>query len=128
MENDGANAAGQAQPQAQPQAVDANAALVRTLNPTMKRSININVLTSAAFASTALSQSSFSRSTRSRAVEPDGGVVGSGVALQAGIMAFRSCAMRFISRSFSGGGKVLGEEEKSVENVYIKGLRPEETA
>ncbi|CAL1367195.1 unnamed protein product [Linum trigynum] len=37
-----------------------------------------------------------------------------------GIMAFRSSAMRFISRRFSSGGKVLGEEEKAAENVYIK--------
>ena len=29
-------------------------------------------------------------------------------------------AARFVSRRFSSGGKVLSEEEKAAENVYIK--------
>ncbi|CAH1452418.1 unnamed protein product [Lactuca virosa] len=48
--------------------------------------------------------------------------------------------VRYVSRRFSSGGKVLGEEEKAAENVYIKkterekleklaqkGPKPEET-
>lgn len=31
-------------------------------------------------------------------------------------------AARYISRRFSSGGKVLNEEEKAAENVYIKVL------
>lgn len=34
-------------------------------------------------------------------------------------MATRQFA-RYVSRRFSTGGKVLGEEEKAAENVYIK--------
>ncbi|XP_062171209.1 uncharacterized protein At2g27730, mitochondrial [Alnus glutinosa] len=54
-------------------------------------------------------------------------------------MAMRMAA-RFVSRRFSSGGKVLSEEEKAAENVYIKrkeqekleklarkGPKPEET-
>uniref|UniRef100_A0A5B7AHM3 Copper ion binding n=1 Tax=Davidia involucrata TaxID=16924 RepID=A0A5B7AHM3_DAVIN len=29
-------------------------------------------------------------------------------------------AVRYVSRRFSSGGKVLGEEEKAAENVYVK--------
>ncbi|XP_065865368.1 uncharacterized protein At2g27730, mitochondrial [Euphorbia lathyris] len=29
-------------------------------------------------------------------------------------------AVRYVSRRFSSGGKVLGEEEKAAENIYIK--------
>ncbi|GMY15798.1 Copper ion binding isoform 1 [Fagus crenata] len=49
-------------------------------------------------------------------------------------------ATRFVSRKFSSGGKVFGEEEKAAENIYIKrseqekleklarkGPKPEET-
>ncbi|XP_010521670.1 PREDICTED: uncharacterized protein At2g27730, mitochondrial [Tarenaya hassleriana] len=39
-------------------------------------------------------------------------------------MATRS-ALRFVSRRFSSGGKVLGEEEKAAENVYIKKMEQE---
>ncbi|TQE11423.1 hypothetical protein C1H46_002986 [Malus baccata] len=35
-------------------------------------------------------------------------------------------AARFVPRRFSSSGKVLGEEEKAAENVYIKGPTPEE--
>lgn len=31
-------------------------------------------------------------------------------------------AARYVSRRFSSGGKVLGEEEKAAETVYIKVL------
>ncbi|KAH9605800.1 hypothetical protein KSS87_008982 [Heliosperma pusillum] len=34
-------------------------------------------------------------------------------------------AMRFISRRFSSGGKMLSEEEKAAENVYIKKMEKE---
>ncbi|OMP02483.1 hypothetical protein CCACVL1_02795 [Corchorus capsularis] len=50
-------------------------------------------------------------------------------------------AVRYVSRRFSSGGKILSEEEKAAENVYIKkteqeklqklarkGPKPEETA
>ncbi|KAL3530384.1 hypothetical protein ACH5RR_009706 [Cinchona calisaya] len=50
-------------------------------------------------------------------------------------------AMRYVTRRFSSSGRVLGEEEKAAENVYIKkieqekleklarkGPKPEETA
>ncbi|KAL4192791.1 hypothetical protein AMTRI_Chr06g196080 [Amborella trichopoda] len=42
-------------------------------------------------------------------------------------MALRSGA-RYISRRLSSGGKILSEEEKAAENVYIKGPKPEEQA
>jgi hypothetical protein len=32
----------------------------------------------------------------------------------------RSAAARFVQSRFRSGGKVLGEEEKAAENVYIK--------
>ncbi|TQD76046.1 hypothetical protein C1H46_038415 [Malus baccata] len=35
-------------------------------------------------------------------------------------------AARFVPRRFSSSGKVLSEEEKAAENVYIKGPKPEE--
>ncbi|KAB1223129.1 hypothetical protein CJ030_MR2G024857 [Morella rubra] len=34
-------------------------------------------------------------------------------------------AARFVSRRFSSGGKILGEEEKAAENVYIKKVEQE---
>jgi hypothetical protein len=34
--------------------------------------------------------------------------------------AIGSAARRVVLRRFSSGGKVLGEEEKAAENVYIK--------
>ncbi|XP_074289302.1 uncharacterized protein At2g27730, mitochondrial-like [Silene latifolia] len=34
-------------------------------------------------------------------------------------------AMRYISRRFSSGGKILSEEEKAAENVYIKKMEKE---
>ncbi|KAL2924310.1 hypothetical protein RDABS01_028808 [Bienertia sinuspersici] len=34
-------------------------------------------------------------------------------------------AARYISRRFSSGGKVLSEEEKAAENVYIKKMEKE---
>ncbi|CAK9171326.1 unnamed protein product [Ilex paraguariensis] len=34
-------------------------------------------------------------------------------------------AVRYVSRRFSSGGKVLGEEEKAAENVYIKKIEKE---
>ncbi|XP_021716755.1 uncharacterized protein At2g27730, mitochondrial-like [Chenopodium quinoa] len=34
-------------------------------------------------------------------------------------------AARYVSRRFSSGGKVLGEEEKAAENVYIKKMEKE---
>ncbi|KAG2670728.1 hypothetical protein I3760_14G101600 [Carya illinoinensis] len=39
-------------------------------------------------------------------------------------MAMRMAA-RFVSRRFSSGGKILSEEEKAAENVYIKKLEQE---
>lgn len=35
-------------------------------------------------------------------------------------MATRIAAVRYISRRLSSSGKVLGEEEKAAENIYIK--------
>ncbi|KAL6276466.1 hypothetical protein ACE6H2_020067 [Prunus campanulata] len=35
-------------------------------------------------------------------------------------------AARFVTRRLSSSGKVLGEEEKAAEAVYIKGPKPEE--
>ena len=29
-------------------------------------------------------------------------------------------AVRYVARRFSSGGKILGEEEKAAENIYIK--------
>ncbi|CAA7397037.1 unnamed protein product [Spirodela intermedia] len=40
-------------------------------------------------------------------------------------MAATRAASRFISRRLSSGGKILSEEEKAVENVYIKKLEQE---
>ncbi|KAG5578026.1 hypothetical protein H5410_058160, partial [Solanum commersonii] len=37
-------------------------------------------------------------------------------------------AFRYVSRRLSSSGKVLSEEEKAAENVYIKGPKPEEQA
>ncbi|GER40917.1 copper ion binding [Striga asiatica] len=37
-------------------------------------------------------------------------------------------AARYISRRFSSGGKVLSEEEKAAENVYIKGPKADEAS
>ncbi|XP_071701211.1 uncharacterized protein At2g27730, mitochondrial [Rutidosis leptorrhynchoides] len=34
-------------------------------------------------------------------------------------------AVRFVSRRFSTSGKVLGEEEKAAENIYIKKIEQE---
>ncbi|XP_021278295.1 uncharacterized protein At2g27730, mitochondrial [Herrania umbratica] len=34
-------------------------------------------------------------------------------------------AVRYISRRFSSGGKILSEEEKAAENVYIKKIEQE---
>lgn len=39
-------------------------------------------------------------------------------------MAAMRAASRFISRRFSSGGRILSEEEKAAENVYIKVLVP----
>ncbi|EEF38546.1 uncharacterized protein At2g27730, mitochondrial [Ricinus communis] len=34
-------------------------------------------------------------------------------------------AVRFVSRRFSSGGKILSEEEKAAENIYIKKIEQE---
>ncbi|CAL1403908.1 unnamed protein product [Linum trigynum] len=81
------------------------------LNPTMKRSININVLTSAAFASTALSQSSFSRSIRSRAVEPDGGVAGSG---NGSLLHDAACLVAKLKKERDEARELLGQSKGSI--------------
>nr|DAD48521.1 TPA_asm: hypothetical protein HUJ06_018458 [Nelumbo nucifera] len=39
-------------------------------------------------------------------------------------MATRAAA-RYISRRFSSGGRILSEEEKAAENVYIKKIEQE---
>ncbi|CAA2960820.1 Hypothetical predicted protein [Olea europaea subsp. europaea] len=36
-------------------------------------------------------------------------------------------AMRYVSRRLSSSGRVLSEEEKAAENVYIKGPKPDKT-
>ena len=40
-------------------------------------------------------------------------------------MAMRKMSARYIPRRFSSGGRILGEEEKAAENVYIKKIEKE---
>lgn len=40
-------------------------------------------------------------------------------------MATRIAAVRYISRRLSSGGKILSEEEKAAENIYIKKVEQE---
>ncbi|XP_056165578.1 uncharacterized protein At2g27730, mitochondrial isoform X2 [Syzygium oleosum] len=43
-------------------------------------------------------------------------------------MATARIAARYVSRRLSSSGKILSEEEKAAENVYIKGPKPGETS
>ncbi|CAN0916805.1 Uncharacterized protein At2g27730, mitochondrial [Linum grandiflorum] len=42
-----------------------------------------------------------------------------------GTMATRMSALRYVSKRFSSSGKVLSEEEKAAENIYIKKMEQE---